>query len=226
MKRKDLDELLTQKLEHLQEKMKQTRPTTEEKAVPRKLPMHAIQKPMRPKIETQFAYDESKQLEGIIAHLTHKYRGNVHDKDVVKVTAISFFGNDPSYHPKHAADLGSDLTYCSNGEEKAWLCYDFQNARVFPTSYTLRSSGDGLGGAHLKSWVFEVSNDGRFWTEVDKRENNRDLNGTYKIQNFKVARVLSQSFRYVRIQQTGTNHAGQSYLVVNSFEIFGNLYTE
>ena len=50
---------------------------------------------------TDFVYDESKPLDGVIAHLTRKRDGNVHDRRIVLVTASSLGGG----HQKNAVDL-------------------------------------------------------------------------------------------------------------------------
>ena len=86
------------------------------------------------------------------------------------------------------------------------------------------------GGPHLKSWVIEVSNDGSSWTEIDRRENNNDLNDEYATANFKISKVPSESFRFFRLRQTGMNHYGlidgcDFYVVtLSSLEIFGTLF--
>jgi hypothetical protein len=46
------------------------------------------------------------------------------------------------------------------------------------TNYSIRSSyGDGVNGQYLKSWVIEVLSDGSDWEEIDRHENNNELNG-------------------------------------------------
>jgi hypothetical protein len=51
-------------------------------------------------------------LSGVIAHLTVKWGGNVHDNAAVEITASSIDGLDPEY-----ADLGhTDSSVCSKNE--------------------------------------------------------------------------------------------------------------
>ena len=172
----------------------------------------------------EFVYDSSKPLEGVIAHLTRECGGNVHDKGIVNVTASSVYNDDSDYHPKNAVDLGTDSLYCSKNEKDTWICYDFKERCVIPTSYSVRSQGNGPGNSHLKSWVIEVSNDGSSWTEIDRRDNNNDLNDKYATANFKISKVPSESFRFFRLKQTGPNHRGYDYLAISSLEIFGTLF--
>ena len=77
----------------------------------------------------------------------------------------------------------------------------------------------------LKSWVIEVSNTGTesAWREIDRREDNNDLNDDYATANFKISRVASGSVRFFRLRQIGENHNGTDVLALSSLEIFGTL---
>ena len=176
----------------------------------------------------EFPYNSSKPLEGVIAHLTRQYGGNVHDKGIVNVTASSVNGNSSSYLQKHAVDLGTDSHWASNSETYAWLCYDFKERSVIPTSYSVRSISAGSGGCHLKSWVIEVSKDGKenSWREIDRRDNNNELNASRVTVNFKISRVPNESFRFIRLKQTGPEHCGSTHAHLSSLEIFGTLYEQ
>lgn len=171
----------------------------------------------------EFACD-SDPLNGIIAHLTRICGGNVHDEGIVHVTASSFLTRGSQvFDPKNAAELEGSGIFASNNEEGAWICYDFQKWQVIPKSYSLQSQGDGPGGLHPRSWVIEVSDDNLLWTEIDRRTNNNDLNGQNLTQNFKIANVPNESYRYIRMRQIAPNHAGNNQLVFSDFEIFGTL---
>ena len=168
------------------------------------------------------------ELDGVISHLTRECGGNVHDKGIVNVTASSVYNNSRYHHPKNAAGSGTEWDYTSSNEEDTWICYDFKERRVLPTSYSVRSNDDGPGRAHLKSWVIEVSNDGSSWTEIDRRDNNDELNAQYVIANFTISKVPSESFRFFRLRQTGKNHSddhySRYYVYITALEIFGTLF--
>ena len=172
----------------------------------------------------KFVYDESKPLEGIIAHLTRKFGGNVHDKGIVNVTSSGF--DSSSRLPKNAVDFGTDSRFDQSGSEpqSKWLCYDFKKRRVIPTSYSVRTYD---GKYNPKSWLMEVSNDGteNSWTEIDRQDNN-DLNARLVTRNFKISKVPSEGFQFIRFRQTGKNHYGNYDIRVNSLEIFGTLFEE
>lgn len=174
-----------------------------------------------------FRYDESSPLTGILAYLTNKYNGNVHDMGVVNITSSSIFDGDWMYHPKNAADFESDSCFFSRDEPNTWICYDFGDNQVIPTSYTLKSSSTVESGDHnLKSWVIEVSNDGEEWTIIDSREDNDDLDGTGATHNFSITPGrVEQASRFIRLRETGPNHCADGeqwyFVLIEGFEIFG-----
>ena len=190
-KQRDFEEL-ARDLAQLKENEKKT--ATKSPATPAKPAAPALGK------RRHLFYNSSKKLDGVIAHLTLECGGNVHDNKIVNVTASSVYSG--SYHPKNAVDLGTNSVYGSNDKKDTWICYDFKERRVIPTSYSVMSYKKRPGGHHLKSWVIEVSNDGSSWTEIDRRDNNNDLNHRYAIANFKIFPVPSDCFRFFRLRQT------------------------
>ena len=178
----------------------------------------------RPKI---FSVKAEAPLDGIIAYLTRKFGGNVHNNGRVIVTASSI--DRPHYGPQNAVDLGSDSVFCSkNSWTPSWICYDFMGRRVTPKSYSIRSHHLGPGDCHTKSWVLEVSYDGSegSWKVVDSRENNNDLNDKHVTRNFSLGTPPSEAFRFVRLRQTGKNHWGSDSLAICALELFGALSRE
>ena len=102
----------------------------------------------------------------------------------------------------------------------------FMTRRVAPTHYSIRSCYDERGGRHPKSWVLEVSNDNSSWNIVDQRENNKDLNDKRVIRYFWIVCGSGGSFRFIRLRQTGKNHASSNLLCIASLEVFGTLFDE
>jgi hypothetical protein len=152
-------------------------------------------------------------LSGIISYLTAKCRGNVHDRGVVEITASSVCSTNS---PQNASNLeNQDLCFCSEDKPGQWICLDFKTLRIEPMHYTIRTYLIG----HLMSWAVEGSNEGASWTEIDRHENNSDLNGWLYVKTFAVS--WSGSFRMIRLRQTGPNHLGNNYLVLGAFELFG-----
>jgi hypothetical protein len=162
--------------------------------------------------------DRQTALSGIIAHLTAKCGGNVHKKGVVEITASSVPSS--SYSPWNAADLRKvSSEFSSRNKPDQWISWDFKALRIEPTHYTIRTSKYGPNTFHLKSWAVEGSDDGASWTEIDRRENNSDLNDRSAVKTFAVSR--SGSFRMIRLHQTGPTHNGNNVMNLNAFEVFG-----
>jgi hypothetical protein len=157
-------------------------------------------------------------MSGIIAHLTAIYCGNVHARKIVEITASSV---DRSYYglaPWNVADLrNQNLVFWSETEPDQWICFDFKTIRIRPTHYTIQTYDREC---HLKNWVIEGSDDGVSWTEIDRRENNRDLKKEFAVKTFTVSR--SGSFPRIRLSQIGPNHYGNNELAFAAFELFGS----
>jgi hypothetical protein len=85
----------------------------------------------------------------------------------------------------------------------------------------MRMSSYGPNSYHLKNWVIEGSIDGTSWSELDRRENNTDLNNSYAVKTFNVCKV--DTFRMIRLRQIGPNHGNNNYLIFTAFDLFGLL---
>ena len=166
--------------------------------------------------------DPSDQLNGIIAHLTRKCGGNVHENGLVEVTASSIFSDSSQFQAQNAVELGTDTFFNSKSEPAPWICYDFKKQRVTPTSYSIRT----VRRCCPRSWALQVSNDGQKWDVVDARDNNEDLNASYVTHNFTISTPPRGSFRFIRLRQTGRNHDGNNYLGITSLEVFGTLSSQ
>jgi hypothetical protein len=56
-------------------------------------------------------------------------------------------------------------------------------------------------------------------TEIDRRENKSNVNGSYAKKTFAVSR--SGSFRRIRLRLTGSNHSRDNRLALSPFAVFG-----
>jgi hypothetical protein len=161
---------------------------------------------------------------GMINYLTKDCGGNVHDRTVVTVT-----GNSPQHSNllKQTVELAGDDYYYTENKPDQWICYDFRNMRVTPRGYSIRTNGGAKNGSHLRSWVIEGTSDSGMtsWTEIDRRENNSDLNGVTFHACFPIFKGSDESYRYIRLRMTGPNHTNSHLLYILGFELFGKLYT-
>jgi hypothetical protein len=159
--------------------------------------------------------------EGIIAHLTKQCGGNVHECNVVAVTSSGPVIDDPRDAAQNAVDLEADSgSYsCLHRDETidvphardSWLCQDFNETRIVPTHYTIRTYGSGNGCSNLQSWFSEISTNGQNWQEIDHREDVRELNAKRSTLTF--AAAGAGRCRFIRLVSTGRNHSGYDSLV-------------
>jgi hypothetical protein len=157
----------------------------------------------------------------IINHLTSRFGGNVHDCGVVDITANRSYTGDGNHPAKNVADLGTNSYFLSANEPDQSISFDFKEMTVQPTHYSIRMYSPGPNYSHLKNWVIEGSLDGKSWSEIDRRENNTDLNSSFAIKTFNICKV--DTFRMIRLRQIGLNHHGNNYLIFTAFELFGSL---
>jgi hypothetical protein len=74
---------------------------------------------------------------------------------------------------------------------------------------------------HLKSWVLRGSIDGIGWTELNRQRNSDELNSRSVIRSFSISKSIE--CRFIRLRQTGKNHANNDILAFYHLEIFGSL---
>lgn len=179
----------------------------------------------------EFDGNEEHGFQGIIHKLTEEIGGNVNDKGMVNVTSSPSNGND--YDSKNIVDFDDNHYFQSKNELNSWVKFDFQELKVRPTHYSIRTRPDGgKGDNHPKNWVIEGSNsdDERDWKVLDSRENVTILDDGNKSYTFDIQNPLNpeESYRYLRLRQTGPNtQKGNFYfLTLSALEYFGILYSE
>ena len=119
-------------------------------------------------------------------------------------------------------DYGWNNYWSTSDEPNSWICFDFKENRVCLMQYSLES-GCGNG---LLQWVMEGSDDGRSWCGLDSRHT-RDLSvsgGTWATKTCDCQHTMSESFRYLRLRQTGTESSGHHYLLLKGVELFGTIH--
>jgi hypothetical protein len=139
-------------------------------------------------------FREDSRFSGIIAYLTKKHGGNVHGRHIVILTSSSISGS-AEYPLKNIVDLDTQFHFWTRDEINQWICWDFQNLRIIPSHYVIKS--EGPGGSHLRTWVLEGSNDGCSWIELDHRTNDLTLNGSLAVGTFEIQK--RNEVRMIRI---------------------------
>ena len=157
-------------------------------------------------------------FDGIFAHLTTEANGNICEKGVVAITGNNA---DPSREKCIHEVVNFEWNKCwtSSNVLNSYIEFDFLYHHVFITHYTIKTYPCGAGYSHLKNWVIEAfANDQ--WYEIDRRDDNNELNGKSKVATFQVA--ATGEFSKIRIRQTGPNHYGDNYLILTNVEFFGD----
>jgi hypothetical protein len=153
--------------------------------------------------------------------LTSKFSGNSHDRSVVTITANRVINDNPGCAAKNVTDLGTDsIFYCAN-QSNQLISFDFRSLTITPTHSSLRMHTPGPNNYHVKNWVLEGSTDSQEWIEIDRRENDSDLNNSCSLKTFSIAR--SDPVRLIHLRQIGPNHQSDKYLIFNLFEVFGSV---
>jgi hypothetical protein len=174
----------------------------------------------------RFVPGSSPLSDGVVGFLTRRCGGNVHERECILAFSDSEYS--AAYRPQNAADLSAANYFCSAHSPNQSIGYDFKdNQAISPTHYAIRSvPGWSVNSYHPKSWVIEVTNDrsnANSWVEIDRRENNSELNGTGIVGRFAISHLQSGGFRCIRFRQTGINHHNDHYLGIGAFELFGEL---
>lgn len=166
-------------------------------------------------IQYPYAYDP---FDGIFAHLTAEANGNICEKGIITISGNSA---DPSREKCIQEVVNYEWTKCwtSSNALNSYLEFDFLYHHIFITHYTIKTYPCGAGYSHLRNWVIEAyANDQ--WYEIDRRDDNNELNGKSKVATFEVA--ATGEFSKIRIRQTGPNHYGDNYLILTNVEFFGD----
>ena len=167
-------------------------------------------------------FSQEEPLNGIIAYMTRKYGGNLHNLKIVTASASGYLGEN---FPANAISLAADTVFLSSPVPNSWLSYDFGERLVCPTNYTIRSWFRGrVGAANLKSWVIEGSLDGETWDILDRRKDDNHLNDRNAIGSFDISPKPERTYRFIRLRQTDKTHSGEDNIQLCSFEIFGTLF--
>ena len=153
--------------------------------------------------------------ENIIQYLSERYHGNVHTKGIVHISASSIVDD-----VQNVVEQNDHKYFSSEDKTGSWIQFDFKERKILLDHYTIKNKH--FGKEHLKSWILEVSNDGKNYEIIDRQKNCELLHGPLKSGTFKVSQTTPQ--RYIRLKQTGQNWFGFNTLYINQIEFSGNIY--
>lgn len=166
---------------------------------------------------------KNNDFDGIINYLRKKSNGNI--QNMINITASSVHRSSFSQYNVCLFEE-RDKYFQTTNELNAWICFDFKENRIIPTSYTIKSSNHNQNGHQPRSWVIEASNDNFLWEVLDEVVNCSYLNGQYLVHTFHMKNRISKEFRFIRMRQTTHNcHGSDNYYIftLGSIEFYGRL---
>lgn len=167
-------------------------------------------------LEEKFEKKQGEEFNGILNHIVKT------SPNEVTFTSSSVYSSN---EPQNVILFNDQNKYFMSNEDKdAWICFDFKDNRVIPTDYTIRSPTIwGDNSPEPQNWVIEGSNDNSSFDILSEEKNCKVIHGNGKIQTFNIQNQSSKEYRYIRLRITGTCGHNNYYLIIDSFELYGNL---
>lgn len=143
---------------------------------------------------------------------------------IITTVKSSFISGDSSLY----TDRSSNASVVVSELENNWITFDLTTgATLKPNYYSIRH--DGVDGGYLRSWVFEGSNnvisntvtdiDAATWTSMRTHNGDTSLNSPNKWGTWSI--VNNNSYRWLRIRQTGNNSSLSLNLRLAEVEVYG-----
>ena len=158
------------------------------------------------------------ELIGVFNYL----RNNSNIKDEIQLTHSPSYNNDPN-NIFQFENIGG--VYGFEPDPNAWICFEFKKHKIILSNYTIRSYISGV--YHPKSWIIEGSNDYLNWTSIDEQNDCQYMNGRteskHHIYTFQIQKTKQKPFKYIKMTHIGKNWGGNSNLVFNCIEFYGQL---
>lgn len=115
----------------------------------------------------------------------------------------------------------------TNHESSPWICFEFVNYHIIPTSYTIRSVTTGIQDYYFpKSWIIEGSNSNTEWTNLDEQTDCTYLKGSNFVHTFSIQNNDKKEFKFIKMRLTSKSwgkYGDDSRLVIASIEFYGDL---
>lgn len=155
-------------------------------------------------------------FDGLLNYL--KKQSSIQNEVVISYSSLQC-GN-----PQQLLNYEDRGNYCyTKNEPDSWFCFEFKNHEIIPTNYTIGTQSGGPNCNHLKNWILEGSKDKVSWTKLDEEKNCSYLNGSCFYHTFPIQNENHQSFKYLRIHQTGQTWYNNYNLLIGCVEFYGQL---
>lgn len=172
------------------------------------------------KYNKQFVFDINNQFQGIINYL--RMLSNDEIETEIQVTSSSVLSEE--YVPSNTIVFDDPKKhFFSANVSNSWICFNFLNHQIIPSTYTIMSGPYSQNDGHQKSWVIECSNDEDDWTIVDEQQDCSFLNDYNAVHTFNISKKVNKPFKFIRLRQTGLTTSGTNLLILSAFEVYGEL---
>ena len=165
-----------------------------------------------------FSYEPSSPFNGILKYLTDQNGPNLVDSNIVSIksTCPIRLGNPIK---NVLVDNSKDFVGLITSSTTVTITFNLNLVKI--TNYSIRR---GQIGSQIQNWVFEISENGENWTEVDNRN---DVSFDSKeIETFSVNQTNNRFVSFCRFNKIGlsSNDSKKSNeFSIQSIEFFGRL---
>lgn len=178
------------------------------------------------RLKIVFPFKDQNEFSGIF-----RYLGNISNGDIekeVKFSCSSLHPNPENYdvQPKNVALFNERIkVFSSDQQRNNYLCFNFNENRVIPSVYSIRTTEKFTSYCYPRSWIIEGSNDNKNWIELSRVNDCEQLKGSDRIHSFVINQNCSKEFQYIKITLTKDWNSDNCYFIIDSFEIYGTLLT-
>ncbi|KAK8854412.1 hypothetical protein M9Y10_016974 [Tritrichomonas musculus] len=124
----------------------------------------------RPVVAKEKTEEERKSLNLVI------HDKSIVDDGIINITSSQLAKAIFNNQAKNVVNFSAQHElFMPSSTADSWLTVDFNDRKVKPTFYSIISHSSG--GTHPQSWRNGGSNDRESWTLLDRRTNNRSLDG-------------------------------------------------
>lgn len=160
-----------------------------------------------------------KEFNGIINFIKKQNNNRIENKIKITSSSLRF-----EYPPSNVVIYNdSQKQFRTNDSPNSWICFEFLENSIIPTSYQIRSYPFWKNENHPKTWVIEGSMDNVNWFILDSQENCAILNDSNVSHIFSIDESKSKKVRYIKMRQTGKNWKNMDHLNLDCIEFYGKL---
>lgn len=127
-------------------------------------------------------------------------------------------------------DRTAQSWYTSN-VANAWVAVDFHDLQIKIDNYSITGRTSASGQHFPRNWTLEGSNNvsdwsvasvnAATWTAIDVRTNDTTINSDGQRYTLAANQSNANSYRYLRLRQSGANSNADTYFCISEIEFFG-----